>query len=102
MKILALLSAIAFLLLAGTAFAAFIFWGHPYTATVNHLSENNGTVDNSQSFGGCPYLQELHEGVEPYGGESVTPDLEGKDGFRPGQGQPLPPESTKSRQVLYI
>lgn len=101
MKTLVLVTALFLTVLAGTAFAAFIYWGHPYLA-INH--QQNGSYvmgEDSPAFSGCPYLQQLHEGVEPYGGDDFF-DFKGDDGIPSWQGPSLSPESGRGREVIEI
>ena len=68
MKIAILMAAIVLVALAaGTAFAALVFWGHNYGELVHHQEGHGYWGKNSFAYVGCPYLEKLHRGVEPYG-----------------------------------
>lgn len=97
MKILVLFSIVIFLAMATTVFAAFVYWGHPSMGVSRHQSGLYVTGDNSGAFGGCPYLQKLHEGIEPNGGDYSYHEIQpwvdpqgpenpaGESGFAPQQ-----------------
>lgn len=95
MKFILLVSAVALLVLTTTAFAAFIYWGHPYMGVNHHKSGPYVMGEGSDAFGGCPYLQQFHEGLE-------SPYLKDGQYFHPWQGPSLSPAPNRGQEVIEI
>lgn len=101
MKITAIVAVLTLVAFAGTALAGLLYWGHPYAGVINHQSELNDREDNAQAFGGCPYLQQQHEGVEPYGDE-LSPDLFPEHDFAPPENPPFSRAPAVKNSIIFI